>query len=385
MEIRSALPSALLVGILFGLAGASFSTGESRLNHPLRSLLAPPVVPGGSVATPATRYVSWDIPVVWNEPVARFVTLFTEEQTGRMELYLKRSGRYEGMIRQKLQARGMPQDLVYLSMIESGFNPTARSHAKAVGLWQFIAETGRRYGLRIDRYVDERRDPARSTDAALDYLQELHDRFGSWNLAAAAYNSGENRVSRIMRKETGAERGRESDFWRIRDQLPRETREYVPLIVAAAIVGKQPEKYGMAEVERWLPAPVDEVSVPGGTELGTVAAAVGISKQEMKRLNPHLIRGMTPPGSAYPVRIPEGRAEMYGAKTASRSPAEQPVAVGDDRNTAPPASNVYRVLPGESLWTIARKHGKSVLALQDANGLGTRTRIRPGQTLRIPA
>src|SRR5690606_29121840 len=132
----------------------------------------------------------------------------------RMALYLKRSGRYEGMIRSKLRERGMPEDLLYLAMVESGFDPNAVSRAQAVGLWQFVAETGRLYGLRIDGWVDERRDPVRSTDAALDYLQTLHDRFGAWNLAAAAYNTGENRVGRVMRQVTGDERGQEDDFWR---------------------------------------------------------------------------------------------------------------------------------------------------------------------------
>src|SRR5690606_26756999 len=160
----------------------------------------------------------------------------------RMALYLKRSGRYEGMIREKLRAKGMPEDLVYLSMVESGFNPNARSKAQAVGLWQFMAATGRMYGLRIDGYVDERRDPERSTDAALSYLKHLDYPFGSWSLAAAAYNSGGNRVARIMREETGTVRGEESDFWRIRSRLPSETREYVPLIFAVALVGKEPHK-----------------------------------------------------------------------------------------------------------------------------------------------
>jgi membrane-bound lytic murein transglycosylase D len=296
MDVRSAVPVAVSVGALLGAVVAG-------LNLPRPSVAAPL----STVFSVEADVVNWDIPVVRNESVQRFVDLFEQRQQDRMALYLKRSGRYEGMIRSKLRERGMPEDLLYLSMIESGFNPNARSKAQAVGLWQFIADTGRRYGLRIDSYVDERRDPEKSTDAALRYLQDLHAKFGSWNLAAAAYNTGENRVARIMREETGTVEGRESDFWRIRSRLPSETREYVPLIFAAALIGKEPHKYGLDRVERLLPLPVEEVEVPGGTSLAVVASAVGVSTGDVRELNPHLIQGITPPGSAYPVRIPEGR------------------------------------------------------------------------------
>jgi membrane-bound lytic murein transglycosylase D len=324
MHIRTALPCALALGALLGVATASLKQAASPAPSPEPVAVQRPE----SAAQPVEEAVQWDIPVTLNEPVQHFVRLFGERQTRRMAVYLKRSGQYEGMIRSKLRERGMPEDLLYLSMIESGFNPTARSPAAAVGLWQFIAETGRRYGLRIDSYVDERRDPERSTDAALDYLTYLHNRFGSWYLAAAAYNTGENRVGRIMREETGSERGREEDFWRIRPRLPRETREYVPLIVAAALVGKEPHKYGLDEVERILPLPTEQVEVPGGVDLGTVARAVGVSEREMRQLNPHLIRGMTPPGKGYGVRIPQGRAPMFAAnfdhaRAQARSLAEQ--------------------------------------------------------------
>jgi membrane-bound lytic murein transglycosylase D len=207
----------------------------------------------------------------------------------------------------------MPEDLVYLSMIESGFNPNARSHANAVGLWQFMAPTARGYGLRVDEYVDERRDPEKSTDAALRYLRDLHDQLGSWYLAAAAYNGGDGRVSRALAAETGRRRGdSDEDFWRIRHRLPRETREYVPLMVAAALVGKEPGKYGLGDVERWMPLRADTVAVPADTRLETVAEAAGVSEREVTRLNPHLVRKVTPPGKkSFAVRIPQGRGEAF--------------------------------------------------------------------------
>jgi membrane-bound lytic murein transglycosylase D len=366
MDPRPALSTAVSFGGMLGLLIAG-------LNLPTLHVITPVTVDGAAILGPVT----WDLPVVRNQFVQRFVDLFHEQQQDRMALYLKRSGRYEGMIRAKLRERGMPEDLLYLSMIESGFNPNARSVASAVGLWQFVAGTGRDYGLRIDGYVDERRNPEKSTDAALQYLEDLYEQFGSWTLAAAAYNTGGGRVARIMREETGAVRGRESDFWRIRGRLPAETREYVPLMFAAALIGKEPQKYGLDRVERLLPIEVEEVEVPGGTSLGDVAAAVGIASDALRELNPHLIRGVTPPGEIFPVAIPSGRQAEFARnfKKTVEVAASEPA----------PTERTHRVARGESLSTIAKRHGTTVAALQRENKLGRRTVIRTGQVLRIPA
>lgn len=374
MEFRSAFPVAILLGGTLGVAAVTAISPAAEGETP-RFV---------SEASATAVGVQWDLPVVLNEPVLRFVTMFSEKQSDRMALYLKRSGRYEGMIRAKLRARGMPEDLFYLSMIESGFNPTARSKAQAVGLWQFIEETGERYGLRVDRYVDERRDPEKSTDAALSYLQDLHSQFGSWYLAAAAYNTGEGRVARIMREETGSERGVESDFWRIRERLPRETEDYVPLMMAAVVVGKQPDRYGLGDVERYLPITTETVLVPGETRLSVVAEAVGVSAEEIEDLNPQLVREMTPPGDAYAVRVPEERAAAFAANF-SRPGSRGAVDERADTESEPRAAErTHRVRSGESLWTIARRHDITVAQLKRANGLGKRNTIRPGQTLNIP-
>jgi membrane-bound lytic murein transglycosylase D len=380
MQLRFAVPTAVLLGVLLGITLATqgkITLRDALATAPVEAMLDEPV----------TR---WDIPVVWNESVARFVNLFEHKQQDRMALYLKRSGRYEGMIRGKLRERGMPEDLLYLSMIESGFNPTARSHAQAVGLWQFIADTGRRYGLRVDSYVDERRDPEKSTDAALRYLQDLHDMFGSWNLAAAAYNSGEGRVARIMREETGSTRGTDADFWRIRSRLPAETREYIPLMFAAALIGKEPAKYGLDGVERWLPVTSESVEVQGGTQLAVVARAVGVESEVIEKLNPHLVRGVTPPGDTpYLVRIPEGRSERFAAsfeavRSEMRLAVAAPAPAARTAAARTAAARQHRVRSGESLSVIARRHGTTVPALQRANDMGRRTNIRAGQVLRIP-
>jgi membrane-bound lytic murein transglycosylase D len=165
----------------------------------------------------------------------------------RFATWLDRKSTYQPMISAKLDERDMPQDLIYLAMIESGFNPKAQSPAKAGGLWQFISETGKRYGLTVNKKVDERNHPDKATDAALSYLSDLHDRFGSWYLAAAAYNTGENRVARIMREETGSEKGTDADYYRISSRLPKETQDYVPMMIAAARISKDPAKYGFTE------------------------------------------------------------------------------------------------------------------------------------------
>ncbi|HYW06556.1 MAG TPA: transglycosylase SLT domain-containing protein [Longimicrobium sp.] len=380
-------------------------------------------VPTGGVEA-VIAAASYDIPVVSNAPVQKFVKMFTTgSQSDAMALYLKRSGRYEAMIRGKLRDRGMPEDLLYLSMIESGFNTNARSHARAVGLWQFMAPTARDYGLRVDSYVDERRDPERSTDAALRYLGDLHEQFGAWYLAAAAYNTGQNRVERVMKQTTGATRGNDADFWRIRHRLPRETREYVPLMVAAALVAKEPRKHGLENVERWMPLRVDSVSVPAGVEFETVAAAIGSSESELARLNPHLIRKMTPPGNkTFSVRVPRGRGERFAArfeevkkeadaraavraaevrlaavKRAETRRAEakraevrragsRRLAVRNRATTRRPAAaraRTHTVRNGENLWTIARRNDMTVAQIRRANGMRSSS-LRPGQKLTIP-
>ena len=199
--------------------------------------------------TGVPQEAAWDLPNLDHERVDYWIERFTTDRRDDFAVFLTRKEKYDEMIVSKLDERDMPRDLIYLAMIESGFNPFAKSTAQAVGLWQFIADTGRRYGLDVNRNVDERRDPVKSTDAALSYLADLYDRFGSWYLAAAAYNTGENRVGRIMRSLTGSEKAQdESAYYRIWDRLPRETRDYVPLMIAAARISKEPARYGFEDV-----------------------------------------------------------------------------------------------------------------------------------------
>jgi len=194
----------------------------------------------------STPPAGWDLANINNPLVDSWVKTFSTNPKvkSRFAVWLDRMPTYESMISTKLDERDMPQDLIYLAMIESGFNPKAQSPAKAGGLWQFISETGQRYGLTVNKKVDERNVPAKATDAALSYLSDLHDRFGSWYLAAAAYNTGENRVARIMRQVTGSEKGTDQDYYRISKLLPKETQNYVPMMIAAARIAKAPAQYG---------------------------------------------------------------------------------------------------------------------------------------------
>lgn len=195
-------------------------------------------------AVPAPRSSRSELANLQHPSVNSWIKRYTTDLRGSYATYLSRMTRYEDMISGKLASRGMPQDLIYLAMIESGFNPTARSPVSASGLWQFMGPTAKQYGLTVNRRVDERNNPARATDAALKYLSSLHDRLGSWYLAAAAYNAGEGRVTRVLKQVTGQTRGTDADFYRIASRLPQETRDYVPKLIAAARIGKNPSRYG---------------------------------------------------------------------------------------------------------------------------------------------
>jgi membrane-bound lytic murein transglycosylase D len=322
---------------------------------------------------------AWDLPNLDHPRVDDFVRIFTTSKRGDFTRFMQRSGRYEAMISQKLEERGMPQDLLYLAMIESGFNSRAYSHAHASGLWQFIAETGKRYGLDINLAVDERRDPVKATDAALSYLQELHGRFGSWYLAAAAYNTGENRVGRIMREETGSERGDEESYYRIRHRLPRETRDYVPLMIAAARIAKQPELHGFADLKKEAALSYDEVTVPAASSLAAVARASGTTVAEIRALNPHFKLDRTRNDRPSQVRIPAGTSQAFATNWPTMAETVRVAA----RAPARPQVRRYQVRKGDNLTVIARRHGVTITALRSANGLRG-DRIRAGQTLRIP-
>ncbi|HYF40669.1 MAG TPA: lytic transglycosylase domain-containing protein, partial [Gemmatimonadales bacterium] len=268
-------------------------------------------VPGGANAAEA---VTWDIDVsTYNshDRVQYYLDFFKGRGRERMGIWLNRLPRYEGMIRERLARENLPGDLVYLALIESGFSNTATSRAKAVGMWQFMKRTAKGYGLRVDSWVDERRDPFKATDAAVRHLADLNRRFGSLYLAAAAYNAGSGKVSRgIIRLPDDDSDTTNSDatFFRLYDTklLRRETKDYVPKLIAAALIAKEPRRYGF-NVGEAEPAAYDSIVVPDMTGLDVIARLADTTVAAIRELNPQYLRLATPPGSRSVIRLPVGR------------------------------------------------------------------------------
>ncbi len=268
---------------------------------------SPPEVVSPAPADAGHELADAQLPIEVNERIEQWMVRFTTSRQPAFEVMLSRGGLYSDMIRGKLSDRGMPEELVYLAMIESGFHTDARSYVAATGMWQFMDPTARAYGLRIDQYVDERRDPVRATDAALDYLSDLYQRYGSWYLAAAAYNAGPTRVSLAVARYSDGRMGDENVYWEIIDHLPKETIQYVPKLLAARNLARSAALYGL-DVTLEDPYVYDLVWAPGGSSLEEVGKRMGLSDGRMRELNPQLIRGVTPPGGVYPWRVPVGQA-----------------------------------------------------------------------------
>ena len=250
--------------------------------------------------------VKFDVPIQMNKQVRAYLVYFSTERKAVITRYLARSTRYLPMIKEVFQEAGLPEDLAYLAMIESGFNNKAYSPAAASGMWQFIKGTGLRYGLAINSYVDERRDPEKATRAAAQYLLELYKQFGSWYLAAASYNCGENRVQRELDQST------HKNFWELSANmcLPTETKNYVPQMIAATIIAKNPEKFGFKNVPYLPPVKYEKVQVNEATSLTAAAVAVNVPPEEVAALNPELLRGVI---SGYAVLYPEPAAQQQRA------------------------------------------------------------------------
>jgi membrane-bound lytic murein transglycosylase D len=310
-----------------------------------------------------------------NRRVLEYLEFFQLDARDRFEIWLSRLGRYEGMIRERLRARGLPEDLVYLTLIESGLSNTAVSRARAVGMWQFMSATGKGYGLQIDPWVDERRDPFKATDAAVNHLQDLVQRLGSVYLAAAAYNAGAGRIEREIRRLPGEpDSVDDQTFFEIADRhnLRRETRDYVPKLIAAALIAKQPTRYGFTDVQRLPPLVFDEVSVPDATGLDVLARLADTSVASILELNPQFVRGITPPGRDVIVRVPRGT----GARVAVRY-TELPI---NERVTFVD----HYVTAGQTLSGVAQRYNVTVTMLQAANPHLRAHALRVGQRVIVP-
>ena len=319
-----------------------------------------------------TKYVVVDdrdghIPLVRNKQVDQFITYFTTAK-GRKQfaIWMKRYEEYKDLILPILKKHEMPEELMVLAMIESGLNPKAYSRANASGMWQFIYSTGKNYGLKRDWYIDERRDPIKATGAACEYLKDLNEQFDNWYLALAAYNCGSGRISRASKLH------QTYDFWQMHS-LPRESRNYIPYYLAAAIITKDPEKYGFT-IPKVKPFSYEEVVLEHSADLAVLSRVAGIKVKTLRKYNPELRQSATPADNPYLLKLPKGKKEQFLARWNSIPESER----------FAPQFIVHRVRYGESLWTISKKYGASIHDIAAVNKIRNRHKIKVGNKLKVP-
>ncbi|HJR16611.1 MAG TPA: LysM peptidoglycan-binding domain-containing protein, partial [Gemmatimonadales bacterium] len=373
-ELQVAADSLADEEVLEELAEAHLKTDESEETDGDEQ---PERIPGGAEAL--ADAVTWDIDVETFNNHARvqyYLDFFQGRGRERMAIWLNRLPRYEAMIRERLQRDSLPGDLVYLALIESGFSNTATSRAKAVGMWQFMKATGKGYGLRVDSWVDERRDPYRATDAAAKHLRDLNRRFNSLYLAAAAYNAGSGKVSRGLGRLPEEESDvmySDAAFFRLYDTklLKRETKDYVPKLIAAALIAKQPERYGF-KIGKAEPMVYDSIIVPDMTGLDVLARLADTTVAAIRELNPQYLRLATPPGRSSLVRLPAGHGPMTVAAYAVLPPRQRVTFVE------------HFVVRGETLSGIALRYRVSQSLLMASNPKAKSRRLRIGQRIVVP-
>lgn len=324
---------------------------------------------GTPVAVPAKEEMTYDFPVTMNKQVEFYLDFFQNRHKKSFTLWLERSGRYVPMIQQHLREAGMPEDLAYLPMIESGYSLTAYSKAKAAGPWQFIRSTGLSYDLTIDSYIDERRDPEKATKAAIAFLSDLHDRFGDWQLAVAAYNAGGGKIN------GGIRRYKTKNFWELAQKryLKNETKRYVPKLIAAIIIAKNPEEYGFTNIAYQAPLAYETVKVPRWTSLRAVAVAGNTDLDELRTLNQQLRQLITPPDKTdYIVKVPVGKKEIIAAN------------LPRVHTTVSTEYQTHVVKKNDTLTKICKRYNLNKTTLLKVNNL-RKSKLTPGQRLRIPS
>lgn len=314
------------------------------------------------------QYTSTEVPLIRNQQVNNHIAYLTIRRPEVMQAWLERSHRYFPMMREIFKEEGVPEELIHLAMVESGLRPAARSHARAVGMWQFIYATGAVYGLERDWWIDERRDPIKATRAAARHLRDLHDFWGDWHMAMANYNVSTRRMRWAVQQAGGSK-----DYWDIFPYLPRETRGYVPGFIAATMIAMNPEEFGFEIETEVEPYEFEVAEVEGSIDLSKLAEAAGITTQKLRDYNPELLRWATPPGSEpYPLKLPAGTKEKF-VENYEQIPDED--RQGD--------MIVHTVSSGESLGSIANRYGTSVRNIHQVNE-NLSNLIHPGQQIAIP-
>ncbi|MCS6837993.1 MAG: LysM peptidoglycan-binding domain-containing protein [Bdellovibrionaceae bacterium] len=350
------------------------TTPEAQEPSSSASFLAPPALPQDG----SPSWKAEPIAVEMHPLVDLWIRYFQTKGRDLMVRYLSRSTRYGKLMRDILRYHGLPEDLIYIALIESGFSSRAISHASAVGYWQFIKSTGRRYQLEINPLIDERRDPVLSTHAAAIYFKELYSMFGSWYLAMAGYNAGEHKISRLIQKY------KTRNFWdliRYRRALPRETIHYVPKFIAAKLIAENPEEYGFTDIEYEEPLTFETVTLVFPVDLRKMAQELEIEYEELKILNPRYKGPLAPPyrDGQLELRVPVAKKELalQAAQKAMVDPSLIAFYKSDDILT-------HRVRRGESLYSIAKRYRTTIQVLRDLNDLRPNRRLRVGQRIDVP-
>ncbi len=382
VEETAALKAALSAASQNGESRASEQEDEADtdetpdlVNPEEEPVVESPQVQPGSVSEPDLS--AYDVPIVLNEKVQAYIQFFQTRKFDLINQAFQRSGRYLSMMRGIFQEKGLPLDLVNLAYIESAFKYRAYSRAKAMGIWQFIKSTGQRYSLKVTHWYDERRDPEKATRAAAAYLKDLYEMFNSWELALAAYNAGEQRVQRAI------DRQRVNDYWSLR--LPRETQLFVPAFMAITIISKNPQQYGFTPPTE-TPWEVERAKVPGAIELRSIARAVNVHPDEIRDLNPAMLRGITPPSSSYSeILLPPGTRGLLAANL-DQLPRHRPIvsAQGRNRELVRATGQQYTVGPGDTLGKIASRHQTTSAVLAGLNGMKVSDTLRVGVLLQLP-
>ena len=318
----------------------------------------------------------FSFPITFNNRIERWLGYYVTSGRKHFGLWLRRSGRYVPWMKEAFIKEGIPAELVYVALVESGFNPVARSPKQAVGIWQFIKGTGKICGLNHDSWIDERRDPEKSTLAAVDHLKELYQHFGSWELALAAYNAGRGAIERAIKRQ------KTNDFWEL--ILPMETEAYVPKIMATIMIFREPEIFGfLPEFDNLIEA--DEVIIKGCVDLKIIAACCEVSLKEIVDLNPELRKMCTPANvDGYNIQLPLNKKDIFDLNFSRLSPKEKYLSKAEiDKRKIKGRYVVYKIKKGDCLSLIARKFRTSISNIKKWNKIARKNYIHPGDKLRI--